>query len=481
MPNRSYARDGRRAAILVMSAVMMVVLVGMVAFGVDIGYIVLMRTQLQAAADSAALAGAGAAIDGTAAAEAEALKYVSLHTSGGENIDADQVEIRFGSWDSASRRFTPSLADRSAIEVTVRGDRQPFFFGRIFGQGTFGAEAKAVATFAPRDIMLVLDYSLSMCNDSRLMSIGTLGRNQVESSLREMYEDLGSPTYGNMQFEPVYIDPNSSQGGWGGRGGRGGRGSSETVLEQLELDGVRYPYPGGSWDDYIDYVQTDSNVASAGYQNKYGYLTWVNYLQARQGSYRDTPDLWQTREQPVTAVKDAVDLLAVYLEENCPDDRMGLSVYTYSNNQAVLESSMIHEFDEVADIVRHRQAGHYDPYTNIYDGMKTARREFERNARAGARRLMVLMTDGQANRPGNTSNARRKALQEAQEAADAGIPIITISLGAGADTDLMEEIAEITHGAYFEIPGGQTVAQYEEDLKEIFRQVAADRSLMLVQ
>ena len=44
---------------MVLAAVFLVVMVGLIAFAVDIGYVGLVRTQLQAAADSSALAAAG--------------------------------------------------------------------------------------------------------------------------------------------------------------------------------------------------------------------------------------------------------------------------------------------------------------------------------------------------------------------------------------------------------------------------------------
>jgi hypothetical protein len=72
-------------------------------------------------------------------------------------------------------------------------------------------------------------------------------------------------------------------------------------------------------------------------------------------------------------------------------------------------------------------------------------------------------------------------LDEAYTAADHHYPTVTISLGAAADTDLMQQIADITNGVHFNIPGGQTVDQVEEDLKDVFRVIADDRPLKLVQ
>ena len=460
--NRPTDRPG---AILVLTAVLMIVLIGMVAFGVDLGYVVLTRTELQTAADAAALAGAGAANEGRAAAAQAVYQFASLHTVGGRPITPDQVEIRYGLWDKNSRTFIPSTTECSAVEVTLQSFERPLFFGRVLGKQFFQSEAKAIATFAPRDIMLVLDFSASMCYDSQLRSISELGRTAVETNLLQIYQALGSPKFGNMQWTPQYISSNYVS----------------TVKSTLGLTSVPYPYPRGSWDEYIQYVMTDSYIYQAGYRKKYGYLTWVNYLQAKRYLYTDTPDLWKVPEQPITALKDAVDVLAAYLEENSPEDRLGLAIYTASDGTAVLESPLTQDFQSVAQIVRHRQAGHYHPQTNIYDGMKTGRLQLQNNARPGARRVMVLMTDGQANLPGGTTTGKQKALEEAYAAAAARIPIIAIALGAEADDDLMQQIATITRGAYFKIPGGQSVAEYEEQLKEVFRMVAADRNLVLVQ
>ena len=74
------------------------------------------------------------------------------------------------------------------------------------------------------------------------------------------------------------------------------------------MTNVPYPYSGDSWDNYFSYVKSDSAVATAGYRKMYGYMTWVNYLQASRPAYSQTPDLWKTSEQPVTALKDSVTM-----------------------------------------------------------------------------------------------------------------------------------------------------------------------------
>jgi Flp pilus assembly protein TadG len=455
----------RRGAIVVMAAVLMIVLLAMVAFAIDSGYMLNVRTELQRAADAGAMAGAGGLIDGVTAAESEAWRFVQLNRAGARQITRGDVTIEFGQWNKTAKTFTVNPADATAVRVRIQQGNNSVFFGRVLGQQSFTSSAEAIATYKPRDIVMALDYSGSMCFDSQFVSMGRLGRTAVENNMLQMYQELGSPTYGSMQWTPQYISSNNYK----------------TIKKTLGLSSVAYPYPGGSWDDYIDYVRTDSTISSAGYGKKYGYLTWMNYLQEKQCSYADTPDLWKTSEQPITAVKDAVDLFLAYIQDKSPDDQVGLSVYTSSNNTAVLESGLTQDFASIANTVRHRQAGHYVGGTNIYDGLKTARLELQNNARAGAMKLIVLMTDGYANMPYSSYWARKLVLQEAQAAADANIKIIAIALGVDADTDLMEEVAGISGGASFAIPGGSAVSDYEEDLKEVFRQVAADRPLELVQ
>src|SRR5438128_830809 len=64
MTSRLFPRQHRRGAITPLAAILAVPMLGMVAFAVDTSWIVLTRSELQSAADSAALAGAGQLMDG---------------------------------------------------------------------------------------------------------------------------------------------------------------------------------------------------------------------------------------------------------------------------------------------------------------------------------------------------------------------------------------------------------------------------------
>jgi len=455
----------RRGATIVLLAVLMTALMAMIAFSVDTGYMLSIKTELKRAADAGALAGAGRLVDGESAALAEVQQFVHMNPVGNEPVEGADLLIEFGQWDAASKSFSVDGSVPSAVRVHLDRSDQPLFFARVLGRNSFNTSAESIAVYQPRDIMLVLDYSGSMNDDSELRSISTIGQSAVEANLAEIFGELGSPSFGNMTWAPLYISSNDDN----------------VVLQQLGLDNVPYPYPQGSWGDFVNYVQGNGHVNSAGYRKSYGYLTWVNYLLQSKPKYSQTPDLWQTSEQPVTQVKNAVTIFLSYLQEVETDDRLGLSLYNSPSQTALLESPLTTNFQAVEDISRQRQAGHYDVWTNIGAGLQVARLELENNARPGAFKMIVLMTDGIANRPTNTTVAQQFALDEGQLAADAGIPVVTVSLGAGADTSLMQAIADMTDGIHFKVPGGTGVLQYEEQLMDVFREIADDRPLKLVE
>lgn len=461
-------RAPRRGIIIVLTAVLMVFMLGMIAFAVDVGYIANARTEIQRAADAAAYAGAGALVNGTSAATTAAQSYLVSNKVAGQTLNSAQATFEYGNWNPSTRVFTVTNTTPNAIRVIANANQQPLFFGNAIGTSSFNVQGKSVATYQPRDIGLVLDYSGSMAYDSQFRNIGLLGQAAIEANLQQIYQELGSPTFGTLTMTPVAYGTSSTK--------------NSSVLNKFKLNNVAYPYPGGSWNEYIDYVQTDSYVNAAGYRNKYGYLTWVNYLLSQECGNANTPALKNCSVQPVTALKNAVDVFISFLSENSTDDRLALSIYTYSDNTAILESPLTKTYSTISNIVHGRQAGHYVGGTNISAGMSKARLEVQNNARAGAQKMLVVMTDGVVNLPsGNTSSDKAAVISQANLCAAAKIPVVTISLGAYADTALMQQVADITGGVAFVVPGGQPIAQVQAQLEAVFAQVAADRPLKLVQ
>jgi hypothetical protein len=454
----------RKGAIAVFAAVLLIVLFGMVALALDVGYMLCTRTEAQRSVDAGALAGAGALGEGPAAAEEAARQFVEQNIVGGRPVTYQETRVELGAWNDPMRLFETPADRPSAVRVSMGRANQSLFFARVLGHDRFTVQAEAVAVHLPRDMVVVLDYSSSMNDDSELRHISRLGKDAIVKNLYQIYTEMGSPRFGDLQWEPVYVSS----------------GDSKKVKELLGLDQVPYPFPSGSWDDYIRYVQTSGYIQDAGYRKRYGYLTLVNYWLERQPSSNQTPGLWMTSEQPITAVKDALLVFLAYLQEAGANDRVGLAVYTYSDGGGFLESPLTYDYRRIEDISRQRQAGHYRSYTNIGAGMEAARRELERDGRDEALKMIVLMTDGKANRPVGPRQAKEFVMREAQLAAAAQFPIVTVSLGATADKNLMQQVADVTDGIHFNIPGGQSVAGYEEDLKEVFREIAGHRPVKLV-
>ena len=173
-----------------------------------------------------------------------------------------------------------------------------------------------------------------------------------------------------------------------------------------------------------------------------------------------------------------------YIRAVDTDDRLALVVYNGPDGNALVETPLTHDLTLVASLAAQRQAGHYHSYTNIGAGMAGSSAELQENARMGAFKMIVLMTDGNANWHNgvyDTTAARNHVLSEAAAASGVNIPIVTISLGASADVNLMNQVADITESRTFNVPGGQSVSEYRDGLYQVFRDIADNRPLKLVQ
>ena len=93
---------------MVLAAIILSVMVGMLAFAVDIGYLELSRTQLQAAADSSALAAAASVNLPRADMEAVAKRFADANVAAGRNVQLQSGDIEYGTWDAGTRTFTPT-------------------------------------------------------------------------------------------------------------------------------------------------------------------------------------------------------------------------------------------------------------------------------------------------------------------------------------------------------------------------------------
>jgi hypothetical protein len=154
----------RRGAVVVLVALCAVLLLGLIAFAVDLGVLMVSRTELQRTADAAALAGAGTLCSEDRlkgpiyAANLQSLTRLTVADycqknpvfnatpTINTNINSRDLIIgRFAAPDSVLPAV--SVADANAILVRVHRTGIPTFFGRIFGVDAFQSSAFAIATF----------------------------------------------------------------------------------------------------------------------------------------------------------------------------------------------------------------------------------------------------------------------------------------------------------------------------------------------
>ncbi len=94
---------------------------------------------------------------------------------------------------------------------------------------------------------------------------------------------------------------------------------------------------------------------------------------------------------------------------------------------------------------------------------------FGQEARKAANKILVLMSDGHANRP--PGNGPGYAREMAAYAAGLDVTVHTISLGNSADEKLMQDIADIAGGQHF-VAAGKGEAALTATLTEAFSEIA---------
>lgn len=164
-------RESRRGTITILAAIMCIVLVGMVAFCVDIGYVLSAKEDLQRSADASALAacweygkqlgkGNSSAVASTyartTAAQYAALNRVTgdamtLNTNASNSPSGDVVLGYIADFKNPQSVFqTDGSNGYNAVKVRLRKDSAtngevPYFFARIFGKQGQSLQTEAIA------------------------------------------------------------------------------------------------------------------------------------------------------------------------------------------------------------------------------------------------------------------------------------------------------------------------------------------------
>jgi len=273
------------------------------------------------------------------------------------------------------------------------------------------------------------------------------------------------------------------------------------------------PWATGSWNQYISFVQTNGGLGLYNYNDQYGGMTYLCYIMRDLPSNAQSPDFWKTRHYPFTAIKEGHELLCDFLTDLGFDDHIGMVSYDASHriettlngaglpNVNISSNPLTNDYAAVKNLMHYKQAAHYSNSTNMTGGMKDGIALLDAHKREGSRPAILLMTDGNGNTldagestalpagwdwnalfdyDGNgsgdysTSNSSAKAtVRYVKQAVDKGYTVHCISVGADADRDLLKAIAFLGNGYYIDVPGGSSVSDMEEQVKDAFTKIAA--------
>lgn len=269
----------------------------------------------------------------------------------------------------------------------------------------------------------------------------------------------------------------------GGLDPAGGNGND--VLGNAEVVWQPQPAFAGNWTwaNYIEWARTSSTGGSA-FRSRFGLKTLMDFVLDQRPEAGATDGLCATPQEPLRAVKDAVQLMIDTIVALESLDRVALEVFATSARHEV---DLTDNLQLVADALYLRQSGHYDRTTNIGGGLARAIAELtSERARGVARKVIVLMSDGVANVDANGNYvgdghpaARNYALAMARQAADLGFRIYTVSVGYAVDRALLQEIAALGGGQEFYAAGSPET--YTEQLALIFRTLGGKRPVALIE
>ncbi len=456
--------DDRHGVIIVLTGFLLVIIFAFMALAVDSGRIVLTETQMQNAVDAAALAasqeiaaavyeagqGGGApGVDPNSIA-AEAARDMAAQVAAANGVYIDPaIDVSFGkrTYDTTTNTWpiTWGGSPVNVVRVTARKTNSdsgapdaklPLAFGWAIGRESVPIQSGATAFVEARDMVLVLDFSASMNDDSSLNS--SLSMDQVEAALDNMWQevrdsDVRWPNKPNRKkWRNRFGEIRTAEGTYISSS------STNTIFNTLNLDetnnnGVlKWPFPQSGrasddtpnnmpsastsenlWKDYIDYTKN----LSGPYQKKYGRRTLMSYLQNSRPRTYQSEDLWRTSHYPYHAVKEGASLFLNFLTDLDFGDEVGLVSYgawaewedRHDDGEVSIDLSadpISPDYAAIDTIQRRHQAGHYSLTTGMGDGILKGREMLVGSAtdpsddghtRYGARPTLIVMTDGRAN------------------------------------------------------------------------------------
>jgi hypothetical protein len=527
-------RNRRRGIIAVLSAALFVVALAMCAFAVDLGYMAMVKSQLQVAADSAALAAAGSSNLTSTQMRTVAKGFAGYHMTGNSAAVVNDSDIVFGTWDPSKpvgQRFSMLESGLgTAVQVTAHANNVPLFFGRMFGTSSKNFAASAVAAVNPRDIAFVVDLSSSMNDDTVPGSSTTSHDNLIQAVYNDLFGLNGSNSP-NVTYDPSESTQSVS-------------GYNYTIAQKMTSLLTKFPHvvptPNTAvpasvqyWTDYFGIKGTNFSyktyanfLMTYGRTEPIGGTSRFSIMSIKNPSYRQHSETvggvtysgFPASEMPTHALRRAIiAALQVIQERNNtiddPDykDRVSIIAFDRKNSgsdtdNVVVLNSLTSNYASVMNTAITLQAcGGSGVCTDSEGGIKLARDHIKPISEGGAGRenankIIIFLTDGNANlyeSPDNVINqykqanpggwdddyASNAALMQASTAQGKNWYLYAVGMGLGANQGFMNKMAvkggTAKDGASYDNASDSSV--YEETLRSIFRSIVTNPKLRLVE
>ncbi len=209
----------RMGSVLPMVVISLVALLGFVALAIDVGMLLVSKTECQHAADCAATAGARtlngdvSANNNYAAAGPKVMEAAPACSVLTKPVVAASVkyEIGYYTYDRNARKFgvflpssgqTMSSNDNWSLVRAQVSATNPSAFAKVFGAMSLSTTAVATAVHRPRDICIIMDFSGSMSFDS------LLGGTYYGTRSQSLNPDDIYPRFGHYAgFNPDLVSP----------------------------------------------------------------------------------------------------------------------------------------------------------------------------------------------------------------------------------------------------------------------------------
>lgn len=229
----------RRGAFLILSVFCLTACFIFVSLAVDIGFINLVKQQMQNAVDSAALAAAQeitSAVNNAPADVQDVTQYaldqarlvaVNVAQLNGVYVEP-QRDVIFGSrsynpvtetfeieWGKSPANVVKVVSRRDGEDASSADGKLALFFAGFTGDQFAKVVADAVAYVEARDLVVVHDFSRSMNFDSYFNgeSNQRLSNDQILENLAMAYQDLNPAVGEVMTFFPRYLEVSETQDG----------------------------------------------------------------------------------------------------------------------------------------------------------------------------------------------------------------------------------------------------------------------------